>query len=219
VPLSCNLGTSTSWNPLGHSRPVTGLLYLYLSLLFSVLIYKVCKVAALSTIIWILWLIRMLTRGNCNSEALSDLCTLGPSQMVIPFNTMVTRFVIIHNCPHITEYYYYCNDLWLFFFSEPIISNVSVDFVKFIISHNLKYHYVISDVKAIYFSNYAEVFHRISQPKFCTQIYFCPRVLYISNIPSLVIQFPCWVDRTHNPQEINFRLTSPKNAEINFKIF
>jgi hypothetical protein len=26
VPLSCNLGTLTSWNPLGHSRPVTGLL-------------------------------------------------------------------------------------------------------------------------------------------------------------------------------------------------
>jgi len=72
-----------------------------------------------------LWLIRMLTRGNivhCNGEALSDLCILGPSQMVIPFNTMATRFVIAHNCPHITEYYYYCNDLWLFFFSEPIIS-------------------------------------------------------------------------------------------------
>ena len=30
VPLSWNLGTLTSWNPLGHSRPVTGLLYLYL---------------------------------------------------------------------------------------------------------------------------------------------------------------------------------------------
>jgi hypothetical protein len=30
VPLSCNLGTLTSWNPLGHSRPVPGLLYLYL---------------------------------------------------------------------------------------------------------------------------------------------------------------------------------------------
>ena len=29
MPLSCNLGTLTSWNPLGHSRPVTGLLYLY----------------------------------------------------------------------------------------------------------------------------------------------------------------------------------------------
>jgi len=28
VPLSCNLGTLTSWNPVGHSRPVTGLLYL-----------------------------------------------------------------------------------------------------------------------------------------------------------------------------------------------
>jgi hypothetical protein len=28
VPLSWNLGTLTSWNPLGHSKPVTGLLYL-----------------------------------------------------------------------------------------------------------------------------------------------------------------------------------------------
>ena len=28
VPLSCNLGTLTSWNPLGLSRPVMGLLYL-----------------------------------------------------------------------------------------------------------------------------------------------------------------------------------------------
>jgi hypothetical protein len=26
VPLSRNLGTLTSWNPLGYSRPVTGLL-------------------------------------------------------------------------------------------------------------------------------------------------------------------------------------------------
>jgi hypothetical protein len=31
--LSRNLGTLTSWNPLGHSRPVTGLLYLLLSAL------------------------------------------------------------------------------------------------------------------------------------------------------------------------------------------
>ena len=30
VLLSWNLGTLTSWNPLGHSRPVMGLLYLYL---------------------------------------------------------------------------------------------------------------------------------------------------------------------------------------------
>ena len=29
VPLSWNLGTLTSWNPLGHSRPVTGLVCLY----------------------------------------------------------------------------------------------------------------------------------------------------------------------------------------------
>ena len=27
MPLSCNLGTLTSWNPLGPSGPVTGLLY------------------------------------------------------------------------------------------------------------------------------------------------------------------------------------------------
>ena len=31
LPLSWNLGTLTSWNPLGHSRPVTGLIYLYLN--------------------------------------------------------------------------------------------------------------------------------------------------------------------------------------------
>jgi len=29
VPLSRNLGTLNSWNPLGPSEPVTGLLYLY----------------------------------------------------------------------------------------------------------------------------------------------------------------------------------------------
>ena len=28
MPLSRNLGTLTSWNPLGHSGPVTGLIYL-----------------------------------------------------------------------------------------------------------------------------------------------------------------------------------------------
>jgi len=28
MPLSWNLGTLTSWNPLGYSRPVTGLIYL-----------------------------------------------------------------------------------------------------------------------------------------------------------------------------------------------
>jgi len=30
VPLSRNLGALTSWNPLGLSRPVMGLLYLFL---------------------------------------------------------------------------------------------------------------------------------------------------------------------------------------------
>ena len=31
--LSHNLGTLTSWNPLGHSRPVKGLLYLFINTL------------------------------------------------------------------------------------------------------------------------------------------------------------------------------------------
>ena len=35
--MSCNLGTLTSWNPLGHSRPVTGLLYLFLLLQYLVI--------------------------------------------------------------------------------------------------------------------------------------------------------------------------------------
>ena len=33
MPLSWNLGTLTSWNPLGHSRPVTGLILLLQSAL------------------------------------------------------------------------------------------------------------------------------------------------------------------------------------------
>jgi hypothetical protein len=43
VPLSCYLGTLTSWNPLGHSRPVTGLLHLYLYHLKIVLKQKCYK--------------------------------------------------------------------------------------------------------------------------------------------------------------------------------
>jgi len=45
VPLSRNLGTITSWNPLGHSSPVTGLLYLYLYLTMEALEgLGVCKI-------------------------------------------------------------------------------------------------------------------------------------------------------------------------------
>ena len=36
MPLSRNLGTLTSWNPLGHSGPVTGLIYL----IFIIQIFK-----------------------------------------------------------------------------------------------------------------------------------------------------------------------------------
>ena len=44
MPLSCNLGTLTSWNPLGHSRPVTGLLYLYLFTEINVKVYTGIKI-------------------------------------------------------------------------------------------------------------------------------------------------------------------------------
>ena len=43
MPLSCNLGTLTSWNPLGHYRPVTGLLYLSLSLFNGVCTQELLK--------------------------------------------------------------------------------------------------------------------------------------------------------------------------------
>jgi len=43
VPLSWNLGTLTSWNPLGYSRPVMGLLYLYFSQTAEVLILEAVK--------------------------------------------------------------------------------------------------------------------------------------------------------------------------------
>jgi hypothetical protein len=52
VPLSWNLGTLTSWNPLGHSRPVTGLLYL----LFTMPpVNYVRKPSTIITIIIIYW--------------------------------------------------------------------------------------------------------------------------------------------------------------------
>ena len=44
MPSSWNLGTLTSWNPLGHSRPVTGLVYLYLlSVCYNVQSQQVLK--------------------------------------------------------------------------------------------------------------------------------------------------------------------------------
>ena len=40
LPLPLNLGTVTSWNPLGLSRPVMGLIYLYLFYLYSISLYN-----------------------------------------------------------------------------------------------------------------------------------------------------------------------------------
>jgi hypothetical protein len=45
---SCNLGTLTSWNPLGHSKPVTGLLYLYGTLYKSRIYLSISDDIALS---------------------------------------------------------------------------------------------------------------------------------------------------------------------------
>jgi hypothetical protein len=49
--LSRNLGTSTSWNPVGLSRPVMGLLYLYLYVLvYITAILKVRNNSALKVL-------------------------------------------------------------------------------------------------------------------------------------------------------------------------
>ena len=41
MPLSCNLGTLNSWNPLGHYRPVTGLIYPYVYM-YVLCIFVLC---------------------------------------------------------------------------------------------------------------------------------------------------------------------------------
>ena len=58
MPLSWNLGTLTSWNPLGHSRPVTGLLYLYLYPVLQLLFVRVYVCLAYRKEIW--WIISIL---------------------------------------------------------------------------------------------------------------------------------------------------------------
>jgi len=49
APLSRNLGTLTSWNPLGHSRPVMGMVYLFTDLIqvsiWQLLILIICDCA------------------------------------------------------------------------------------------------------------------------------------------------------------------------------
>jgi hypothetical protein len=54
MPLTRNLRTLTSWNPLGHSRPVTGLLYLYLYLyLYLLPIIREYIMVVGKTIFWV----------------------------------------------------------------------------------------------------------------------------------------------------------------------
>ena len=57
VPLSQNVGTLTAWNPLGLSRSVMGLIYLYL---------YYCTVELMSKIVYV---IRALVGKNNNSLA------------------------------------------------------------------------------------------------------------------------------------------------------
>jgi len=45
VPLSCNLGTLTSWNPLGHTRPITGLFLLVVVVVVVVVVAVLVVVA------------------------------------------------------------------------------------------------------------------------------------------------------------------------------
>jgi len=59
VPLSRNLGDVTSWNPLGLSRPVMGLLYLYLYLeLFTIQLLEKCFIRNHSLIYFMTFIIQ-----------------------------------------------------------------------------------------------------------------------------------------------------------------
>ena len=50
VPLSWNLGTLTSWNPLGHSRTLTGLLYIFIYSTTNVVKRTLLNVTFISTL-------------------------------------------------------------------------------------------------------------------------------------------------------------------------
>jgi hypothetical protein len=57
VPLSRHLGTLTSWNPLGHSRPVTGLLYLLIVTRCTVQLWKLYRLLMTTLVyhFWVIW--------------------------------------------------------------------------------------------------------------------------------------------------------------------
>ena len=57
VPLSRNLGTSTSWSPLGPSGPITGLLHLYLYDIGE--LFLGCKNARMATVSLLLFQFRI----------------------------------------------------------------------------------------------------------------------------------------------------------------
>ena len=94
VPLSRNLGTLTFWNPLGHSRPVMGLLYLYLYQCFhgnqmKICDYSRCQMAGKTTLEYMLLLILFnppqpdrntlqITQEHCFSIRFSSLFLISP---------------------------------------------------------------------------------------------------------------------------------------------
>ena len=69
VPLSRNLETVTSWNPMGHSRPVMGLLYFYVYTIpgrqvavatkFCIMVFNVC-----GSSVWNLVLVTLMGAWN-----------------------------------------------------------------------------------------------------------------------------------------------------------
>jgi len=74
VPLSWNLGTLTSWNLVGHSRSVTGLLYLYLYLSFyftthHLLTRHICSLSAC----WISSLMAIYRNSTPNTDKTGNL--------------------------------------------------------------------------------------------------------------------------------------------------
>ena len=87
VPLSWNLGTLTSWNPLGHSRPVTALLYLF-TFTFTSAVFAV-------RVQWPIWLFLQFINvvlSRCVAQVLSECFEMVPVAPVITGITFVLTF-------------------------------------------------------------------------------------------------------------------------------
>jgi hypothetical protein len=101
VPLSLNLGTLYSWNPLGHSRTVTGLLYLLSYKLVFLLQVSTTLVAINKEVPYKGWIYRDITK-ICELKHRCKILSFKNIGFKIHIKTQDTDelFVKIHYCVH-----------------------------------------------------------------------------------------------------------------------